>query len=150
MDDHVLPPDFSEFLKLLNDADVRYLLIGGYAVGYHGYPRTTADMDVWVAISSDNAHRLVGVLQQFGMSGTNLSPNMFMERGKIIRMGLPPMRIEILTGIDGVDFDECYEARVTATIDGLPVKLISRSHLRANKRASGRHKDLDDLEHLPE
>ncbi len=150
MDDQVLPADFREFLKLLNDAEVKYLLIGGYAVGYHGYPRATADMDIWVAVSSDNAQRILAVLQQFGMTDPALSPELFLDRGKIIRMGVPPMRIEVLTAIDGVDFDECFAARVSATIDGQPVNLISRTHLRANKRASGRHKDLDDLENLPE
>ncbi len=145
-----LPEDFKEFLKLLNDADVQYLLIGGYAVGYHGYPRATADMDIWVAISPDNAAKLVDVFHRFGMQDDQLKPALFQERGKIIRMGLPPMRIEVLTEIDGVDFAECYAARVTADIDGLPVQLISREHLLRNKRASGRHKDLDDLENLPD
>jgi hypothetical protein len=107
-------------------------------------------MDVWVAISPDNARRLVEVLHRFGITDSGLSPELFLDHGKIIRMGVPPMRIEVLTGIDGVDFDECYAARISAIIDGQPVNLISRPHLRANKRASGRHKDLDDLENLPE
>lgn len=150
MDEQVLPDDFKEFLRLLNEADVQYLLIGGYAVGYHGYPRATADMDIWVAISPDNAAKLVGVFLQFGMNDPKLTPALFQERGKIIRMGVPPMRIEILTEIDGVTFSECYADRLTAEIDGQSVSLISHKHLRINKRASGRHKDLDDLENLPE
>ena len=101
MDDQVLPADFREFLKLLNDAEVKYLLIGGYAVGYHGYPRATADMDIWVAVSSDNAQRILAVLQQFGMTDPALSPELFLDRGKIIRMGVPPMRIEVLTCLSG-------------------------------------------------
>jgi len=149
MDEQALPSEFKEFLKLLNEAEVEYLLIGGYAVGYHGYPRATADMDIWVAVSPDNASKLVHVFRQFGMADASLTAALFQERGKIIRMGVPPMRIEVLTDIDGVAFGDCYAARITADIDGQLVHLISREHLRANKKASGRHKDLDDLEHLP-
>ena len=147
--EHVLPSDFREFLKLLNEAGVEYLLIGGYAVGYHGYPRTTADMDVWVAISTCNASKLVGVFHRFGMADPKLTPDLFLQRGRIIRMGVPPMRIEVLTEIDGVSFAECFAAREVVALDGQKVNLISLTHLRKNKQASGRHKDLDDLEHLP-
>jgi len=147
--EHVLPGDFREFLKLLNEAGVEYLLIGGYAVGYHGYPRTTADMDVWVAISAGNAARLVDVFHRFGLRDPSVTPELFLQRGKIIRMGVPPMRIEVLTEIDGVDFATCYAAKEAATLDGLKVNLIALRHLRANKRAAARHRDLDDLEHLP-
>lgn len=146
---HNLPADFKEFLKLLNDAKVKYLLIGGYAVGYHGYPRTTADMDVWVAVSPENASNLVDVFRRFGMHDASLTPEVFQQRGKIIRMGVAPMRIEVLTEIDGVEFEECYAAREVVKLDGQTVNLISLRHLRTNKRASGRHKDLDDLENLP-
>ena len=148
MAEQALPEDFREFLRLLNEADVEYLLIGGYAVGYHGYPRATADMDIWVAVAPGNAAKLVAVFQRFGMEDPKLTPALFQERGKIIRMGVPPMRIEVLTDIDGVDFADCFAARVTTEIDGQRVQLIAREHLLANKRASGRHKDLDDLEHL--
>ena len=150
MDTQVLPDDFKEFLKLLTEADVEYLLIGGYAVGYHGYPRTTADMDIWVSVSPSNADKLVEVFKRFGMRDPSITPSLFQERGKIIRMGVPPMRIEVLTEIDGVAFEDCYANRIMADIDGLTVQLISRKHLRMNKQASGRHKDLDDLEHLLE
>ncbi len=150
MDEQALPDDFKEFLKLLSEAEVQYLLVGGYAVGYHGYPRATADMDIWVAVSPDNASKLVRVFRKFGMRGAELSPALFQERGKIIRIGVPPMRIEVLTDISGVAFADCYAARVTTKIDGQTVHLISREHLRINKKASGRHKDLDDLAHLPE
>lgn len=149
MDGQTLPSDFKEFLKLLNETEVRYLLIGGYAVGYYGYPRATADMDIWVAIDPDNASKLVEVFRRFGMHDPTLTPVLFQESGKIIRMGVPPMRIEVLTQIDGVTFADCYAARMQTEIDGQTVQLISVEHLRMNKRASGRHKDLDDLEHLP-
>jgi len=150
MDKQTLPDDFKEFLKLLNQAEVQYLLIGGYAVGYHGYPRATADMDIWVATSPDNASRLVDVLRQFGMQSVQLTPSLFQKPGQIVRMGVPPMRIEVLTDIDGVSFSDCYAARITTQIDGQTVDLISCHHLRMNKQAAGRYKDLDDLEHLPE
>ena len=150
MAEQVLPDDFKEFLKLLNNSSVKYLLIGGYAVGYHGYPRATADMDVWVAISPDNASKLVDVFNRFGMSDPKLTADLFLTPGKIVRMGVPPMRMVVLTEMDGVTFEECYAARLTVDIDGQPVHLISRSHLRMNKKASARHKDLDDLENLPE
>ena len=143
-----LPPDFKEFLNLLNSHQIEYLLIGGYAVGYHGYPRATADMDLWVAIHEQNAERLVTVLKKFGFNVPELSENLFMKANQIVRMGVPPMRIELLTTISGVSFEECYRERIIDEIDGVEVSIINLRYLRINKRASGRHKDLDDLEHL--
>jgi hypothetical protein len=133
---------------LLNSHQVEYLLIGGYAVGYHGYPRATADMDLWVAIHEQNAERLVTVLKKFGFNVPELSENLFMKANQIVRMGVPPMRIELLTTISGVSFEECYRERIIDEIDGVEVSIINLRYLRINKRASGRHKDLDDLEHL--
>ena len=147
--DITLPPDFKEFLRLLNTHNVEYLLIGGYAVGYHGYPRATNDMDIWIAIHPDNAERMATVLRVFGFETPDLSPELFLQDHSIVRMGLPPMRIEILTTISGVEFAACYAARVTTMIDGVEVNLISLPDLKVNKQASGRYKDLDDLEHLP-
>jgi len=144
-----LPPDFKEFLKLLQVHQVEYLLIGGYAVGYHGYPRATADMDVWVAIHPQNADKLVAVLKEFGFDVPELSAELFLKEHQVIRMGVPPLRIEIVTTISGVSFQECYPERVEALLDGVQVHLISLRHLKINKRASGRHKDLNDLENLP-
>jgi hypothetical protein len=144
-----LPNDFKEFLRLLNSHQVEYLLIGGFAVGYHGYPRATNDMDVWVAVNLANADRLVAALSEFGFTGSGLSAELFLEDKKIIRMGHPPMRIEVLTGISGVDFGACYVQRIVDEIDGIPVNIINLADLKQNKRASGRYKDLDDLEHLP-
>ena len=145
----MLAKDFSEFLKLLNDHHVEYLLIGGYAVAFYGYPRTTADMDVWVALNQENADRLVMVLKKFGVALDDSGQELFLTPGNIVRMGLPPMRLEILNEIDGVDFSDCYRRRVTEQWDGVEIPIISLTDLRKNKRASGRHKDLDDLEHLP-
>lgn len=106
--DSKLPPDFKDFLKLLNDKRVAYLMIGGYAVGYHGYPRATNDIDIWVAISPENAVRVVDVIREFGFNTPELSENLFLKELSIIRMGLPPIRIEVTTSISGVNFDDCY------------------------------------------
>ena len=139
------PADLREFLKLLNSARVEYLLIGGYAVGYYGYPRATADLDIWVGMSHKNARELVGVLKKFGFQVPNLKPELFLEKDRIIRFGVPPLRIEILTTISGVSFDDCFGRRARVKFDGLRVNLISFEDLKKNKTASGRPKDMDDL-----
>ena len=144
-----LPADFKEFLKLLNANGVEYLLIGGYAVGYHGYPRATNDIDIWIAMNQENAGKITRSLKEFGFDMPDLTPELFLQKDRMVRLGLPPMRIEVLVEISGVQFKECYEERVDDVIDGIPVKLISLRHLKINKKASGRYKDLDDLEHLP-
>ncbi|MDT8303027.1 MAG: hypothetical protein RQ760_16220, partial [Sedimentisphaerales bacterium] len=110
-----LPSDFKEFLKLLNAHQVEYLLIGGYAVGYHGYPRATADMDIWIAMNPSNSQRIVIVLKEFGFDLPELSPELFLKEWQIIRMGVPPIRIELATTISGVNFDDCYAERLTDT-----------------------------------
>lgn len=143
-----LPRDFKEFLQLLHSHQVEYLLIGGYAVCYYGYPRATADMDIWIAINPENAAKIVRALQEFGFNPGDLKPDLFLKEEQIIRMGLPPMRIEILTTISGVTFTECYAARHVDELDGITVNLISLDHLKMNKKASGRYKDLNDLENL--
>lgn len=150
MAEQTLPEDFKEFLKLLNENGVEYLLVGGYAVGYHGYARATADIDIWIGVSPENAEKTVRVFREFGMSDPALTPGLFLQRGKIVRMGVPPTRIEVLNDIDGVDFAECYAAREDVQIDEQSLHLISLKHLRQNKLASGRLKDLADVEHLPE
>ena len=144
-----LPQDFREFLRLLNSHEVRYLLIGGFAVGYHGYPRATGDMDIWVATTPENADKMVRVLKAFGFDVPELNCELFLKKRQVIRIGVPPIRIEMLTDISGVSFDECYEKRVTDFIDGVSVNIISLAHLKVNKKASGRAKDLHDFEYLP-
>ena len=144
-----LPPDFKEFLKLLNAQRVEYLLIGGYAVGYYGYPRATADMDIWIAVDPQNAQRVVAVLREFGFDVPGLSPELFLKEGQIIRMGEPPLRIEIATTISGVAFNECFAERKVEVFDDVQVNLIPLKHLKVNKKARGRYKDLNDLENLP-
>jgi predicted nucleotidyltransferase len=144
-----LHPDFKDFLRLLNLRGVKYLLVGGYAVGYYGYPRATGDMNIWIALAPDNARKVNEVFCDFGMSANDISESLFLEKDKVIRMGYPPVRIEVITGVSGVDFAECYKRREVVDIDGIAVNFISIDDLKENKKASGRHKDLEDLEHLP-
>jgi len=145
-----LPQDFKEFLKLLNAHNIEYLLIGGYAVGYYGYPRATADMDIWVAMNPVNAEKVVAVLREFGFDPPDLSPALFLKEWQIVRLGLPPVRIELATSISGVEFDDCFACREEAELDGVKANLISLDHLKINKKAAGRHQDIADIEHLPE
>ncbi len=144
-----LPPDFEEFLRLLNSHGVDYLLVGGYAVGCYGYSRSTGDMGVWVGMRQRNAEKLVEAISGFGSRVPELSPALFLKEDQHVRMGVPALRIDVLTTISGVRFEECYPQRTHAGIEGVAVDVISLEHLKKNKKASGRHKDLDNLEHLP-
>ena len=147
MDTIRLPLDFKEFLKLLNAHGVEYLLVGGYAVIYHGYNRTTGDLDVWVAVNPGNAAKLAAALKDFGF-GAGVDPSLFAVPGHIVRMGIPPFRIELLTTISGLRFSDAYARRLTAVIDGVELSLLALDDLKTNKKASGRLKDLADLEAL--
>ena len=144
----LLPQDFKDFFKLLNDNQVEYLLVGGYAVAYHGFPRTTLDMDIWIANTTENAEKMIRVMRAFGFTG-EISPQLFRTDDGVVRMGVPPMKIEVMTSASGVTFGECFKRLIVATIDGVRVNVISLGDLRLNKAAAGRYKDLDDLEHLP-
>ena len=144
-----LPQDFRDFLKLLNCHDVRYLIVGGYAVGYHGYPRATGEMDIRIELSENNSKKIFAAFRDFGMSDESISQGLFLEKNKAIRMGVPPVRLEIITGASGVNFEECYSNREVVEIDGILINFISLQDLKKNKKAAGRHKDLEDLEHLP-
>lgn len=143
-----LAPDFKEFLALLNSETVEYLLVGGYAVGFYGFARPTSDLDVWVAIDDANVERLRTALEKFGFGQAARGPDFKIEPGRIFRMGHPPVRIKVLTGISGVEFRDCYSRRKVADYGGLLVTMIDRDDLLRNKRAAGRHKDLHDIEQL--
>ncbi len=119
-----LPPDFKDFLQLLNSHQVEYLLIGDYAVGYHGYPRATGDMDIWIAIHPQNAEKVVTVLREFGFDLPELSVELFLKENQIIRMGVPPVKIDITTTISGVQFDESYAQPIVAILDPAQAHLI--------------------------
>ena len=143
-----LPQDFKELLQLLNSKKIEYLVIGGYAVALYGYPRATGDIDIWIAISKTNARKTVEALREFGFDIPELREELFLEKDKNIRMGNPPLRIEIITSIDGVEFAECYKNKNTVTIDNIEIDFISLKDLKKNKKASGRYQDLADLENL--
>jgi hypothetical protein len=144
-----LEPDFKEFLKLLNFHQVEYLLVGGYAVAHYGYPRTTNDIDVWAGVSDDNANKLCQVFIEFGFSPDSISREKFLDPTKVYRMGVPPVCIDVLLRVSGLEFSACYSRREIQYFDGIEVNLLTLDDLKTNKRASGRYKDLNDLEHLP-
>jgi hypothetical protein len=146
----ILSPDFKDFLRLLNEHEVEYLLVGGYAVALHGYVRYTGDMDIWVLTSPENAGRVVQVLKAFGAPQAEQFLDVLLLEKRVIGMGLPPYKIEVVTSIDGVTFEECFANRLLVEIDGITVAYLSLKDLRENKKASGRYKDLNDLQHLPE
>ena len=141
-----LPQDFKDLLKLLHAHGVKHLLIGGWAVGYHGYPRNTADIDIWIRVDEANCQAVIKMLKEF--IGAAPSPEDFFRRPYVLRMGVPPNRVELLTDIAGVDFDHCFENRVTGIIDGVPVTLIGLNDLLINKKAAARDKDVSDAKQL--
>lgn len=140
-----IPHDFLEFLRLLGRHRVKYLVVGGYSVAYHGYPRYTGDIDVFVAISPRNAAALVNVFRDFGFGDGAPDPAAFQQRGQIVRIGREPMRLEILNEIDGVTFAECYARRTRARLGGLSVNFIGFADLLRNKQSASRPKDLADV-----
>jgi len=135
-------------LRLLNEREVRYLVIGGYAVAYHGCPRYTGDLDIFVEASLENADRLVGVYRKFGFNLPDLKPELFTTPDNIVRVGHEPVRLEVLTGISGVTFAEAYARRIDVALDDLVVPFISFADLIKNKTSTGRGKDLVDAEAL--
>ena len=144
-----LPPDFKEFLQLLNEHKVKYLLVGGYAVSLHGYIRYTSDMDIWILSNKTNAKKIVNVLKDFNIPNAEELFSIFISEKRVFGMGMPPYKIEVINQIDGVNFNECYRNKLLINVDNIPVYYIGLKDLRINKKASGRYKDLNDLEHLP-
>jgi hypothetical protein len=144
----MLNPDFKEFIQSLNGNQVRYLVVGGYAVALHGYPRYTKDIDIWVEMSPANAARIVQALQHFGFGSLGLGEGDFLEPDTIIQLGYPPRRIDLLTTLPGVDFTACFASKVVVEIDGEAVNFIDLENLKKNKRATGRAQDLADVENL--
>ena len=140
--------DFREFIESLNKHNVRYLLIGGYAVALHGHPRYTKDLDIWIWMEDTNAANLLNALKEFGFSSISLVVEDFLKPDQIIQLGFPPNRIDLMTSPKGVDFNTCYASREEIEIDGLKVNLIDLNNLKINKKATGRHQDLADLENL--
>ena len=143
-----LDPNFRALLNCFNSAGVRYLLIGGYAVNFHGHHRNTKDLDLWIAVSPENADLVSAALQEFGFTAASVSREKFLARGAVYSFGRAPFRVDILTAPSGVEFDGCYGRRIDATIDGIQVPVISLDDLHQNKLASGRTRDLADIENI--
>ncbi|MFO0891588.1 MAG: nucleotidyltransferase [Isosphaeraceae bacterium] len=140
--------DLKEFIELLNLNQVKYLIAGGYAVAFHGHPRTTGDIDLFVESSPENARKLVGTLDAFGFAGLGLTDRDFLTPGVIVQLGQPPNRIDLLTSLSGVVFEDAWHHRVECVVDGLRIAFLDRRTLLVNKAATGRAKDLADLEAL--
>ena len=143
-----LPPDFRDFLEILTELKVRYMVVGGWAVGLHGWPRLTRDIDIWVAVDAENANAIRQALQNFHAPGP--IPDDFFDSAEknIYYMGIPPTRIEVISAIDGVEFEDCFKKRKLVDHDGLSISIIGFEDLLVNKRASGRPIDLADLSDL--
>ena len=144
----MLSQDFKEFVELLNKHNVEYLIVGGYAVGIYGYPRYTGDLDIWINATMGNARKVVKVLDDFGFSSFGITEADFTKPGNVIQMGYPPFRIDVLTTIDGVEFENCYQNKMIVQHDEITLNVIGMSDLKTNKQASGRLKDIEDLENL--
>ena len=143
-----LNPDFKEFLLLLNENEVRYLVVGGYAVAFHGHPRYTKDIDIWIDLDEQNAQKVIQALIAFGFGSLNLTSSDLLEPDTVIQLGYPPRRIDLLIGLEGATFEECYSSRLEEEMEGIRVCFINRENLARLKRTAGRPQDLADLDNL--
>lgn len=143
-----LENDFREFIESLNEAGAEYLIVGGYAVALHGRPRYTKDLDVWVGQDPTNAARVIAALDLYGFGSLDLTGEDFSKPDYVVQLGYPPLRIDLITTIPGVDFNGAFHSRVIADVDGTPASFINADHLITNKRAAGRKQDLADAEQL--
>lgn len=144
----LLTRDFVEFIECCDRRDVRFLIVGGYALAAHGHPRATKDLDVWIYIDSDNAERLVSALDDFGLGSIGLAPADFLEPEVVVQLGYPPIRIDLLTSISGVTFENCWANRIVIDVGGVDAGFISLQDLVVNKRAAARPQDLVDADLL--
>lgn len=147
---NIFNTDFREFLLALNTNKVRYILVGGYSVILHGYPRTTGDMDLWVERSSENYSKLKKAFESFGMPVFDMSEENFLHHPiwDVFTFGIPPVAIDLMVKLEGLEFASVYSRAVSFNEDGLEIKTIHKNDLIAAKRISGRPKDVDDLQHL--
>lgn len=144
----ILPGEFSEFIESLNSESVRYVLVGGYAVAHHGHPRYTGDIDFFVEPSPENARRIVSAIQRYGLGGLGLCEQDFVQSDRIVQMGVPPRRIDLITGLSGVSFEEAWNSRQEVALGGVQTNVVSREVLVKNKAAAGRPKDQADLDEM--
>ncbi len=145
-----IQPDFKELLRLFNALGVEYIVVGGYALAFHGAPRNTGDIDLLVKPDRANAERIVKALSDFGFASLELRPADFTSADRVVQLGVPPVRIDLVTSISGVSWDEANSGKVPASYAEIPINYIGRRQLIANKRATGRMKDKADLEALGE
>ena len=143
-------PDFRDLLALLNEHKVEYLIVGGYALAFHGAPRFTGDIDIFVSPHPDNARRVLDALAAFGFRFPNLTETDFQNPNKVVQLGVPPVRIDLITSISGVSWEEADVSKEPGTFGDVPVCYIGRQQYIANKRSAGRKKDLADVEALGE
>jgi predicted nucleotidyltransferase len=144
----MLNEDFNTFVRLCEEIGVEYMIVGGYAVAIHGYPRFTGDIDIWYRQTKINCSKIIEVVAAFGFASLQLSVDDLMEPEVIIQFGRPPRRIDLVSTIDGINFDDAFPRAITLVVDDVSIKIISKPDLIINKSASGRHKDLDDIENL--
>ena len=142
--------DFRDFLALLNAHEVKFMIVGGYALAFHGVPRFTGDIDVFVKPDYENAKRIINALAEFGFSSLDLTIDDFQDQNKVIQLGLPPVRIDIITSISGVTWEEADASKEPGLFGDVSVSYIGKKQFIINKRATGRKKDLADLEALGE
>ena len=140
--------DYMDMLKCLNKAEVDYIMVGGWAVNMYGYVRATVDLDIWILADAENARRVYAALVEFGAPVAEMKPDDFAEYGMIFQIGVAPCRIDIISKISGVSYLDAVQRAVPKTIDGVGVRVISLEDLIANKKASGRAKDIADVEVL--
>jgi len=145
-----IPNDFKELLELFNSHKVEYLIVGGYALAFHGAPRVTGDIDLFVRPTDENARRILAALGEFGFGSLDLSVEELTRPGMVVQLGVPPMRIDIITRVSGVSWEKADAAKVPGRYGDTPVQFISRDDFIANKRATGRLKDAADIEALGE
>ena len=148
---NIFNEDFQEFLTALNNANVKYVLVGGYSVIYHGFPRTTGDLDIFVEVSEQNYKSIETAFLDFGMPVFDMTRENFLKNSdfNVFSFGRSPVSIEILKAISGLEFKEVYDQAINTEIENIKLKVINLSHLKENKKQSGRNKDLNDLENLP-
>ena len=143
-----LDKDFREFVELLNEHDVQYLVIGGYAVNFYGYPRYTKDIDFWLWMTEDNIDKLLDAIRAFGFGSLNLEKEDFMSPENIIQLGYEPYRIDLLVDVEGIDFSDCFSRKTDAELDGVEIKFLALEDLIKAKKKAGRLQDLADAEQL--
>ena len=144
----MISKDFKEFIALLNSHQVKYLVVGGYALAFHGHPRYTKDLDVWILVDPINAHNVIEALKDFGFASLGLNEKDFLTPNTVVQLGQLPHRIDILTTATGIEFANCYPHKQEVVIDGVSISFIDLENLKRNKRATGRHQDLADVEKL--